>query len=90
MADGDQEITDAERLLVAVLDARQIASKPVLAEVLGVSLNTVRNALATRSRSLRRRASLSNPPHDASARPPKYSPASRTCRTIKDRPATRR
>jgi transposase len=41
-----QKITDAERLLVAVLDARQIASKPVLAEVLGVSLNTVRNALA--------------------------------------------
>lgn len=41
-----QKITDAERLLVAVLDARQIATKPVLAELLGVSLNTVRNALA--------------------------------------------
>ncbi|MEV7359052.1 ISAzo13 family transposase [Kitasatospora sp. NPDC091276] len=41
-----QKITDADRLLVAVLDARKIASKPVLADAFGVSLNTVRNALA--------------------------------------------
>jgi transposase len=41
-----QKITDADRLLVAVLDARKIATKPVLAAAFGVSLNTVRNALA--------------------------------------------